>query len=302
MSKEFLLDPKETISYNANKYSKITKYSDYYKYFDSKGNCHWFGYCTCCNLKVFLSKPKTKNGDWFFRHVKGYYTGIEQIKMLSCDNYHPSKGNKGDPEPLPTIYIDEIITFLKDNAYWCYKFINSSILRDLGTMSLDFFISTIKDIFITNVKELTTADRLVERTLPYNILSLINRVGTMPFSEIRYSTINFDTVLIRESITYFNSILFSYSYEEEHSKSLRFEIIKSKSYGSDLLRPKTLYSKMISINTNDFYLFIKKHKRFEDLYSLSNDEIKKRYPKNEAIIIKEKNKFIKVKTQINAIF
>lgn len=305
MSKEFLLKPTDTKSESGNDYAEITKFSDFFKYVDAKGKYHYYGYCTTCGLKVFWTKPKTVKGDYFFRHVKGFYSKHEQTRMLNCPNYKPSKGKDGEPTPIDEDFLNEIFLFLKNNAYWVFKYINSHILQNKAVMSTDFFISQIQYIFVNHVANLTTSDYILERTLPYNLLSLIFSYGKIDYTALEPKTINIQKLKLflkeEHNITYFNFIRFSITRNNEEA-FLKLEIIQDQDHNVRLERPKTLYYEIFSFDGNMFFEYLYKNKKYENNYLLEDNEIKQKYPKNSEFILQNKNRFLKIQNAIKTFF
>lgn len=300
MSKEFLLDPNDPTEYSANDYEELTLCAPQYTYYSADGKPHLFGYCTDCKLKVFWSKPKKPDGDYFFRHVKGYYSSIEQMSMLFCSNYRPSKGISGGAKPLDKEFLDEIFDFLKENGFWVYQFINAHILNGIGRMSTDFFIHLIHNIFVQNANKLSTSDKILERILPYNILALMSGSGNIFYKDIKRTNIQFekfqDDLKTKHSIHFFNYIHFSLRpcfYDRDY---LGLEVIKSHDYGKPLLLPKVLHTIEIPIDNNKLLTFLQDKKLNEYRFLLSDEEISLRFPSpDKERIIEEKYRYLKVK-------
>lgn len=309
MSKEFTLIPGGTDIYHANKYVEITKNSEIYLYKHTPSSTgKYFGYCTGgCSLKVFLSKPTSIGGDYFFKHVKGYYTHIEHHRMLSCKYYEPSRGSSEQPVKLSPIYLDEIINFIKENSYWIFKYINAYIIKDLGTMSSDYYIQIIKNIFVENINNLSTSDRISTKLLPYNILELMFGNGKINYKDIKPQTINFSKLIAKLSthgIKYFDYILFILKGNNLLRDILGLEVIQSKEYGRDLIKPKTLMKIEIPIHINELSVYISKNKTKDvELFLLSDNEIKYKYePKQANIIIENKIRYNKIVNEIESLF
>lgn len=302
MSKDFLLNPGDTFSHSANDYEELTRFNKNYIYHSADGRAHKFGYCTSCTLKVFWSQPKTGYEDHYFRHVKGYYTASEQTRMLSCDNYKPSKGVDGGPEPLTKVFLDEIYSFIKENGFWIFRYINAHILKDIGVMSTDFFISIIDDLFVKNVNNLSTADKILERTLPYRLLALMSQKrGNMEYTEIRAQTINFndlkDTLKKEKGITSFDFLHFSLRPEYHDSGYMGLEIINIDPHTN---RAECIHLIKIPIDTNALLIYIKDNKWQESDYLLSDEAIEKKYSSPKSTYkIGEKQRYFKIKDAMN---
>lgn len=301
MSKEFLLNPSDIFSHSANDYEEQTRFANHYIYYSPDGKAHKFGYCTHCNLKVFWSQPKIEDGDHYFRHVKGYYTVSEQIRMLSCDNYKPSKGVDGDPEPLPKVFLDEIHSFIKENCFWIYKYINAHILKNIGVMSTDFFISKIDEIFVKNANTLSTADKILERTLSYKLLLLMTQKrGNMDYLDIRNQTINFDklkrTLKDEKGIISFDFLHFSVRAEFYDKGNMGLEVM-------DVLPSKQLerlYFIEIPLDPNGLLKYIRDNKWKEAEYLLPDQDIMQQLPSpRNTFTIDEKKRYMKIKDAIN---
>lgn len=307
MSKYFTLIPGHKEEYHANKYEKITKNAPQYEFHQKGGGApRFFGYCTGgCELKVFLSKPTTKNGDRFFKHVKGYYSSINQIKMQSCNNYKPSRGQAEHPVPLPPLYLDEIFEFIKKNSFWIYKYINSNVLKGIGVMRSDFFIELIEDIFVSNVGTLSTSDKITKKMLPYNILALMFGSGKMNYANIKAKKINFDKFLsdlaINHKISFYNYIFFLLNDDYLEQNCLGLEVIQSQNLGKPLEKPINLYTKRINIDIHGLYSFIKDNEYYDSQYKLSDKNINIRFPKYAPIILSNKKLYTKITEDINII-
>jgi hypothetical protein len=307
MSKHFTLTPGSNEEFHANDYEKVTKNASQYLYYPKGGGSpRFFGYCTGgCELKVFLSKPTTENGDKFFKHVKGYYSLIDQIRMQSCNNYKPSRGQIEQPIPLPPLYLDEIFEFIKKNSFWIYKFINAYVLKDIGIMRSDFYIELIRNIFVTNVKTLSTSDKITKKMLPYNILALMFGTGKMSYSNIKAKKIDFDKFLTKvtasHKIFFYNYIFFLMNDDYLDENCLGLEIIQSENFGVELEKPINLYTKRIEIDSHGLYNFIKDNEYFESQYKLSDTEIISRFPKHSTIILNNKKLYEKITNEVNLI-
>lgn len=306
MSKEFTLNPGDIEYYHANDFIEVTKNSNKYLYKPNKKSAgRYFGYCTGgCDLKVFRSKPTTENGDYFFKHVKGYYTPQEQNRMYSCRYYKPAKGKREQPQPIDIEYLQEIFEFLVNNSYWIYRYINTQILKDIGIMSTDFFINIIKNVFVDNVDKLSTSDRISTRLLPYNILELMFGSGKIEFTNMNYNTINFDS--FKKGLPYFDYFIFILTGSNLEKNVLGLEVIQEKNYGKFLDKPITLHSVEIPIDIHGLVKFIDRYKKFEvNNFLLSNEEIKTKYNQNEKqakMIISNKERYQKITNSINELF
>lgn len=291
MSTTFLLSPNATTEYDANEYEKITKFDDRYIYFCKRNKPHKFGYCTCCGLKVFWTLPKKDGGSYFFRHEAGYYSETERIRMLSCDNYKPSKGVTGNPEKVTKDFLDDIFIFLKENGFWIYKYINK-ILGGNGYVNPEYLLECIKNIFIDNIDGLTTAHKLSERIIPYNILSLINDLnGNIKYEHVRPDTINLKFFIDKNNIKYYNYIHFSLYKDYIENNVMGVEVIKSYDHNTktEVNPPKVLFVEKIDINKLGLFQYIEEQKKYEYKYDLSDDDIMNSKLKFKENIIKDKN-------------
>lgn len=307
MSKMFTLKPNETEEFHANDFTAVTLNAPKYQYYPDEGSeARFFGYCTGgCGLKVFLTKPKSEGGDYFFKHYKGYYSEIEKIKMESCNNYKPSKGKREQPRPLPSEYLDEIFDFLKENAYLVYRYINSSVLNGVGRMKIDFFLDLIEDIFIKRKKSLATSDKISIKMLPYNILYLMFGTGRIDFPLIRQRKIDFrsfESDIEEKGIEFFNYFLFVFDEEHFNSDCLGLKVIKSHDYGVELDRPIVLHNISINIDNHGLYRFIEENKFYVKLYNKTDEVINTNYPTNAKYILQCKNDYNKVNNKMKEIF
>jgi len=304
MSKMFTLKPYAIDEYHANEYSKTTKNAPHYKYYpDGEKEGKFFGYCTGgCGLKVFLSKPTKEGGDYFFKHHKGYYSDLELIKMESCNNYKPSKGQKTQPIALPPEYLDEIFDFLRKYAYFVYGYINEYVLKRIGYMTSDFFIELIEDIFVTHVKTLSTSDRISIKMLPYNILYLMYGSGRMDFSLIKKRKINFkpfEKELKMQEIDFYNYFLFLYTDEYFNEDCIGLEVIKSEDWGKKLEKPILRYQKKIKIDNHGLMKFINDKSSFVHIYKMNENEIINKYKDTSDAILNYRKEYHKITDKIN---
>ena len=305
MSKKFLIEPNSTSEIDANDYEKVTKFDKKFIHFSKDGKPHKFGYCTSCGLKVFLTKPKIKGGDYFFRHESGYYSETEQIRMLSCRNYHPSTGIRGNPKKLNQKFLAEIITFLKDNAFWIFKYINSKyMLYGKAFINYKYFVSQIENIFIKNVKSLSTSDLINERMLPYNILALINDgTGNINYTDASNNSINFMKLHNEDKIPFFNYYHFSLEKDFFKKGVLGLETVKNLDFkGNDITPPKVMKTIYIPIKFKGLYEFIEHEKKFEKKYQMSSEELKERNYQYIDTILKEQERYHYIKQAMHSLF
>lgn len=302
MSKEFLLEPNGIKKYNANEYEKITKFDKNFTILNGK-KPRKFGYCTDCGLKVFWTHPKTENGDYFFRHISGYYTETERIRMLSCDNYEPSKGRGGNPLPLTNDFLNDIYIFIKENGFWIYKYINK-ILNGQARMHHSYFIAIIKNIFIDNATGLTTAHKITERTLPYNLLSLINDLsGNIEFTKVRFTSMHFDKLLEANQIKYYSYIHFSLRDDFMLENTMGIEVIKSYDHKNKcpIIPPEVLCTIKIPIDRMGLFRYIEEQKKYEFNYFLTDEQIYSKGFKYPGSIINNKTVYKEIKEVINSL-
>lgn len=147
--------------------------------------------------------------------------------------------------------VDENKSFIKQNAYWIYKYINEQVLKDIGVLSSSYFIKIIEDVLVVN----KSLDKHNLKTLPYSILTQINGSGTMTYTSIRHETIDLSQ-LNKEASTYYNYIRFSLK-----DNSLDLELMQSKIGGMPIDGDIVKFTKEIPIDDLSFSEYIQLNKK-----------------------------------------
>ena len=102
---------------------------------------------------------------------------------------------------------NELKAFIKENAILIYEYINSEILRNIGTLSPDFFIRLIEEFFNKKEKRVCT-NKLTADTLGYYLITEVLGEAKQAFPFYRKDTLCLDEIF-KEAKVYFNHVKFT---------------------------------------------------------------------------------------------
>lgn len=139
--------------------------------------------------------------------------------------------------------------FIKENSYYIYEYINQKILKDVGAISPNYFIKSIKNIFLNQ-----SNFQIDSNILPYFIFTQLDKKGRVDYTSLRKETINFNKIN-EEASTYYNYVRFSIKDE-----LFLIKLMQTKIGGMPIDEDIVKFSKEISIDKLGLETFISENK------------------------------------------
>ncbi|PLY05515.1 MAG: hypothetical protein C0625_13075 [Arcobacter sp.] len=170
------------------------------------------------------------------------------------------------------LQVNEIKSFIKENSYLIYQYINTEILKNIGIMNPDYYVKIIKDIFVDKTNIEISADKANPNIIPYLLFTLFSDNGKIEYTSSRVETINF-TPINKESSTYYNYVQFSLK-----DNFLWVELMQNKIGGMPIPEDIVKFTKKIPINPSGLEEFLIKNNKY-----------------------KKENKYLKIEKAINNI-
>lgn len=200
------------------------------------------------------------------------------------------------------LQLDAIKTFIKNNGYWVYDYINAEVLKDMGVMNDSYFIQIIEEIFVRNAGELKQSNRLSIALLPYSILTLINGSGNMTYTSLRMDTLNFATIN-KEASVYYNYLRFSLDDIFFSKDCLGLELMQSKIGGMPIDGDIVKFAKAIPLKPLGLSQYIDDNKAYEKIFAMCDGDIRARYDKEAAEkFLSSKKCYLKITNALNELF
>ena len=162
---------------------------------------------------------------------------------------------------------NELKAFIKENAILIYEYINSEILRNIGTLSPDFFIRLIEEFFNKKEKRVYT-NNLTADTLGYYLITEVLGEAKQAFPFYRKDTITLDEIF-KEAKVYFNHVKFTIE-----DDIFTISLVQTKAGVSTLDEEIIKFSKQIPMKTLGLMEFIAKNSDItpnENLQKLKED-------------------------------
>lgn len=162
---------------------------------------------------------------------------------------------------------NELKAFIKENATLIYEYINSEILRNIGTLSPDFFIRLIEEFFNKKEKRVCT-NNLTADTLGYYLITEILGEAKQAFPFYRKDTLSLDEIF-KEAKVYFNHVKFTIE-----DDIFTIFLVQTKAGVSTLDEEIIKFSKQIPMKTLGLMEFIAKNSDItlsESLQKLKED-------------------------------
>ena len=147
---------------------------------------------------------------------------------------------------------NELKAFIKENSSLIYEYINSEILRDIGTTSANFFVRLIEEFFNKDEKRVCT-DKLTIDTLGYYLITEILGEAKQAFPFYRKDTLCLDAIF-KEAKVYFNHVKFTIE-----DDVFAIYLVQTKAGVSTLDEEIIKFSKQIPIKTSGLTEFIAKN-------------------------------------------
>lgn len=162
---------------------------------------------------------------------------------------------------------NELKVFIKENAILIYEYINSEILKNIGTLSPDFFVRLIEEFF--NKKEKRVCfDNLTADTLGYYLITEVLGEAKQAFPFYRKDTLSLDEIF-KEAKVYFNHVKFTIE-----DDIFTISLVQTKAGVSTLDEEIIKFSKQIPMKTLGLMEFIAKNSDItpnENLQKLKED-------------------------------
>ena len=146
---------------------------------------------------------------------------------------------------------NELKAFIKENSSLIYEYINSEILRDIGTISSVFFVRLIEEFFNKDEKRVCNKN-LTANTLGYYLITEILGEAKQAFPFYRKDTLCLDAIF-KEAKVYFNHVKFTIE-----DDTFNIYLIQTKAGVSTLDEEIIKYSKQILIKTSGINEFLTK--------------------------------------------
>ncbi len=147
---------------------------------------------------------------------------------------------------------NELKAFIKENSSLIYEYINSEILRDIGTISPIFFVRLIEEFFNKDEKRVCT-DKLTIDTLGYYLITEILGEAKQAFPFYRKDTLCLDAIF-KEAKVYFNHVKFTIE-----DDVFAIYLVQTKAGVSTLDEEIIKFSKQIPMKTSGLTEFIAKN-------------------------------------------
>ena len=147
---------------------------------------------------------------------------------------------------------NELKAFIKENSSLIYEYINSEILRDIGTISPNFFVRLIEEFFNKDEKRVCT-DTLTIDTLGYYLITEILGEAKQAFPFYRKDTLCLDAIF-KEAKVYFNHVKFTIE-----DDVFAIYLVQTKAGVSTLDEEIIKFSKQIPMKTSGLTEFIAKN-------------------------------------------
>lgn len=162
---------------------------------------------------------------------------------------------------------NELKVFIKENAILIYEYINSEILRNIGTLSPNFFIRLIEEFFNKKEKRVCT-NNLTTDTLGYYLITEVLGEAKQAFPFYRKDTLILDEIF-KEAKVYFNHVKFTIE-----DDIFTISLVQTKAGVSTLDEEIIKFSKQIPMKTLGLMEFIAKNSDItpnENLQKLKED-------------------------------
>ena len=146
---------------------------------------------------------------------------------------------------------NELKAFIKENSSLLYQYINDEILKDIGVISLDFFVRLIDEYFAKKEK-IVCSDNLTVDTFGYYLIAEILGEAKQAFPFFRKDTLSLDGIF-KEAKVYFNHVKFTIE-----DDTFNIYLIQTKAGVSTLDEEIIKYSKQILMKTSAINEFLSK--------------------------------------------
>lgn len=147
---------------------------------------------------------------------------------------------------------NELKAFIKENSPLIFEYINSEILRDIGTVSPNFLVRLIEEFFNKNEKRICI-NNLTADTLGYYLITEVLGEAKQAFPFYRKDTLCLDEIF-KEAKVYFNHVKFTIKDE-----IFTIFLVQTKAGVSTLDEEIIKFSKQFPMKTSGLIEFIAKN-------------------------------------------
>ncbi|RXJ55328.1 hypothetical protein [Candidatus Marinarcus aquaticus] len=144
--------------------------------------------------------------------------------------------------------------YVKQNAPWIYEYINTEVLKGIGSIHPNYFIKVIEDLFIKQEGAQITQENNTPNLFPYRLFTFLFKQGKMDYTSFRNETISLSPLTLKASV-YHNYVHFWI-----HEDTFYIDLMQTKMGGMPLDEDIVKYSKAIPIQKEGLEEFITAHK------------------------------------------
>lgn len=149
---------------------------------------------------------------------------------------------------------NELKVFIKQNSPLIFEYINSIILKDIGSIHPNFFVKLVNDFFSKDIDKKNCIDDITVNTLPYFLFTLVLGEAREPYTFFRKETMSLDE-LYKEVSVYYNYVRFSIK-----DDSFYIDLIQTKMGVTALDEELVKFSKQFLMITSGIEEFINKNR------------------------------------------
>ena len=149
--------------------------------------------------------------------------------------------------------LQELKTFIKQNALFIVEYINCEVLKEIGTMNPNYFVKLVNDSFVKQ----TSIQDIAPNLLPYYLFTQIESKGRMDYTSLRTETISLNK-LNDEAKVYYNYARFTLNKD-----FFIIDLMQTKIGGMPIDEDIVKFSKQVPISDLGLEEFIEQHKETE---------------------------------------
>lgn len=144
--------------------------------------------------------------------------------------------------------------YVKQNAPWIYEYINTEVLKGIGSIHPNYFVKVIEDLFIKQEGAQITQENDTSNLFPYRLFTFLFKQGKMDYTSFRNETITLSPLTLEASV-YHNYVRFWIQEDIFY-----IDLMQTKMGGMPLQEDIVKYSKAIPIQKEGLEEFITAHK------------------------------------------
>lgn len=161
--------------------------------------------------------------------------------------------------------LEELKSFIKQNSYGIYQYINQEVLKDIGVMNADYFVKLVNNILVENSDNLNENNIPKTNNFPYVIFTLMFGKGVLAYTSLRKESIDFSQIN-KEAKAYYNYAKFTIE-----NNSLVIQLMQEKIGGMPIDADIVKFEKIVPIIDKGLEQFIQKN---AGLYTDCDESIK----------------------------